>query len=547
MPDIYIPEAAYQFLGCNGNEARFNSVKSTLDSGTDLKTLFDSAGTGDSYVAVKNACEGLATPGPDDTAAIQANITAAGANAVIGFPTQTWRVTSLTPVDGQTWIMYGATLKHIDATLEVEHGHVLILINGKLNVTILGGTLDGNKSRYAAATVQPGTVGCYIRGAADRITLRDVTGQNFPGSDSTGTRGGDGFTIGASGEVPTNVALENCIGKLNVRQGLSIITGRDLSIRGGAYHGQTGTNPGCGIDIEPNQASDVLDNVSLEGVSLYNNNADTGDLTITNKVDGNVTVSACKFRPKSGKFGLYMRTAVTVTAPVFDLSLGGKGVWFDIADGARLSGGIFTGDDPLVAGVAVRVFDTNRWEVSDSYFENIAHLEIDQQISGADRLEALYGGRLVNCDFLNCNGGDADNFDYVLFIRNDAANAELLYDLELGDLRFHDTRSNPNEARRAIQLSGVSQAEFDTWTVYNLSKNGQDVLIEASGITAYGTQFLHGRTRAPAFRITQEVPTDGKTGILVSRNVGGTVTTQEVTMGATDSGGAGYKVLRVAN
>lgn len=42
-------------------------------------------------------------------------------------------------------------------------------------------------------------------------------------------------------------------------------------------------------------------------------------------------------------------------------------------------------------------------------------------------------------------------------------------------------------------------------------------------------------------------PADGNTGILVSRNVGGVVTMQTVSMGAADSGGAGFKVLRVPN
>lgn len=40
---------------------------------------------------------------------------------------------------------------------------------------------------------------------------------------------------------------------------------------------------------------------------------------------------------------------------------------------------------------------------------------------------------------------------------------------------------------------------------------------------------------------------DGATGLLLRRNVGGVYTLQAVTMGAADSGGAGFKVLRVAN
>jgi len=40
---------------------------------------------------------------------------------------------------------------------------------------------------------------------------------------------------------------------------------------------------------------------------------------------------------------------------------------------------------------------------------------------------------------------------------------------------------------------------------------------------------------------------DGDTALLIRRNVGGAFTQQQVSMGAADSGGAGFKVLRVAN
>lgn len=42
-------------------------------------------------------------------------------------------------------------------------------------------------------------------------------------------------------------------------------------------------------------------------------------------------------------------------------------------------------------------------------------------------------------------------------------------------------------------------------------------------------------------------PADGETAILLRRNVGGTLTLQRVSMGAADSGGSGFKVLRVPN
>jgi hypothetical protein len=60
--------------------------------------------------------------------------------------------------------------------------------------------------------------------------------------------------------------------------------------------------------------------------------------------------------------------------------------------------------------------------------------------------------------------------------------------------------------------------------------------VNASGL-AGGTQLL-GVDVAAA---------NGETSLLVSRNIAGTLTMQRVTMGAADSGGAGFKVLRVPN
>lgn len=48
--------------------------------------------------------------------------------------------------------------------------------------------------------------------------------------------------------------------------------------------------------------------------------------------------------------------------------------------------------------------------------------------------------------------------------------------------------------------------------------------------------------------VTPDVSTpDGQTALLIRRNIGGTFTLQPVSMGPTDSGGTGYRVLRVPN
>ncbi len=48
-------------------------------------------------------------------------------------------------------------------------------------------------------------------------------------------------------------------------------------------------------------------------------------------------------------------------------------------------------------------------------------------------------------------------------------------------------------------------------------------------------------------RVRVEPPGDGEVALLVQRNVGGTYTVQKVLLGPPDSGGTGYRVLRVPN
>lgn len=62
-------------------------------------------------------------------------------------------------------------------------------------------------------------------------------------------------------------------------------------------------------------------------------------------------------------------------------------------------------------------------------------------------------------------------------------------------------------------------------------------------------RFMHGNSRTAANDLARIHSTiaDGETALLIRRNVGGTETLQRVSMGAADSGGTGYKVLRVAN
>jgi hypothetical protein len=91
---------------------------------------------------------------------------------------------------------------------------------------------------------------------------------------------------------------------------------------------------------------------------------------------------------------------------------------------------------------------------------------------------------------------------------------------------FSASVNSGNTASVELDQNGVQK-----WTIQNTATSG--VL-----------DVLFGATTALT---VQNAPADGNVGLAIYRNVGGTLTLQQVSMGAANSGGTGYKLLRVAN
>jgi hypothetical protein len=63
----------------------------------------------------------------------------------------------------------------------------------------------------------------------------------------------------------------------------------------------------------------------------------------------------------------------------------------------------------------------------------------------------------------------------------------------------------------------------------------------------FTTPFTNASATTVVYPAAVSPPADGEVAMLVQRNVGGVITTQPVSMGGEDSGGAGFRVLRVPN
>ncbi len=116
-------------------------------------------------------------------------------------------------------------------------------------------------------------LGQYARVIADRTAY--TTGEFRHGVFIFGARnveivglesshhGGDGFYLG---KTATDVTISGCAGNFNRRQGMSIVSARNLRVTNCRFFKTFGTNPQFGVDIEPNNNGDVLQNIELSTI-----------------------------------------------------------------------------------------------------------------------------------------------------------------------------------------------------------------------------------------------------------------------------------------
>lgn len=86
--------------------------------------------------------------------------------------------------------------------------------------------------------------------------------------------GGDGIYIDGYKDVlfSENIVIDSIISTNNKRQGISIISAKDVWVKNSVFTKTKGTLPEAGLDIEPDGETDVVINVNFEHCSFTNNN-----------------------------------------------------------------------------------------------------------------------------------------------------------------------------------------------------------------------------------------------------------------------------------
>ncbi|MDN3437269.1 glycosyl hydrolase family 28-related protein [Planococcus sp. APC 3900] len=154
----------------------------------------------------------------------------------------------------------GAILQAIPSELE---SYEIVKIRDVENVTLTGDVrIIGERSSHIGSTGEWG-FGISIMGS------EDVVIKNANISDCWG----DGIYIGSTEnkEYSNKIKIINATLNNNRRQGISIISARNLEITNPKIHNTNGTAPQSGIDIEPNFPSDYLENIKVKNLITSNN------------------------------------------------------------------------------------------------------------------------------------------------------------------------------------------------------------------------------------------------------------------------------------
>jgi hypothetical protein len=295
--------------------------------------------------------------------------------------------------DGRTWIVRPLQLKsHQRITLAADVEIVakrgafqskytgMLSANGVQNLTIEGGsasTLRMRRADYANASADEGLV--YAKSEwRHGVTLMGVDRVTIRGLRITET-GGDGIEIGScekgscagQANASSNVLVEDCQLDHNYRQGISVISAVNLTVRNttlshtGAPSQLSGDKPGIdygtppmsGVDLEPDITNQGFTNVTFEdcqftgnrgsGVSVYLRRSDTTSPPLS------VSFRRCTIDGATGRGGF----EVGAIAP--GAAVGSTGVLIEDSNVTNTTGAGLSVFDKAVDGPMIEVRNTS--------------------------------------------------------------------------------------------------------------------------------------------------------------------------------------------
>ncbi len=138
-----------------------------------------------------------------------------------------------------------------------------LIIRGEGNATLEMNKSDyQNSKQYAWSEWRM----CVAVSGCENVIIRDLTMKSS---------GGDGIYVGATSKLAgcRNVLIDNVVCDNHHRQGISVISAENLTIRNSKFINTSGTPPACGIDFEPNHACNFLSNILVENCDFSGNSS----------------------------------------------------------------------------------------------------------------------------------------------------------------------------------------------------------------------------------------------------------------------------------
>lgn len=127
----------------------------------------------------------------------------------------------------------------------------------KSNVTVRGGTFSGERYQHLTERGEWGHVIWIGRGARNVIIKNVVTREAW----------GDGIYISGA----SNVQIANVVSEHNRRQGLSITDATGVTVVDSVFRHTGGTAPSAGVDLEPDNANQRIEHVTISRCTFLNN------------------------------------------------------------------------------------------------------------------------------------------------------------------------------------------------------------------------------------------------------------------------------------
>lgn len=224
----------------------------------------------------------------DDTAAIQAALDVLD---YVYFPDGTYMIDadeSLFPRSNQTIVLSNnAVLK---AMPNASDSYAVIRVWECDNVSISGGKIIGERNEHTEIDGEWG-MGIQVHNNSTNISIRNMEIKDC---------WGDGIYVGDENDTrENNVLIDNVICDNNRRQGLSITYANGVTVRNSVFKNTNGTDPQCGIDVEPN-SSDVVKNLKFLNVQCFGNVGDGLDLCGYSENIEDIEIIDCDFTNNAG-------------------------------------------------------------------------------------------------------------------------------------------------------------------------------------------------------------------------------------------------------